>query len=260
MSNLTKRHTSGYQGKAYIDVAGNTDLSKFYGIDAADIRAEKWPDGLKMARLGLGITELTPAAAETTDTEADMLDAGFQKSNVSAKAITYAFTGNTYVGDDAQDFIRSKFSKLADELKTLAVMVDPDGTIRCFKANINTPLSWSGAVNATSPFSFTLTVDGMPYTIHTDGSIECQITGLTISPETISVAVGATSQVTGALTPEYASNNALDWSVADNKVATVDATGKITGVAVGKTQLQALVKSDNSIAALVPVTVTTAGA
>lgn len=258
LSNLTQRHTYGYNAKAYIDVSGNTDLSKFYGIKASDVLSETWPAGLKMARLGKGITEVTPAASETVDTESDMLDAGFQKSNVSAKAITYAFTGNSYAGDDAQDFIRDKFSKLSSELETLAVIIDPDQTIRIFKAVITTPLSWSGAVNATSPFSFTLTVDGMPYVIHNDGSVECQVTGLTLSPETVSIAVGATQQVTAALVPEYASNNTIDWSTGDNKIATVDDTGKVTGVAEGQTILQGFVKSNSSIAATLTITVTKA--
>ncbi|KRO28466.1 phage tail tube protein [Lactiplantibacillus fabifermentans] len=257
---LTQRHSYGYNSKIYIDKSGNTDLEAYYGISAADILAEKFPTGTDMARLGKGITEVTPAAAETVDTESDMLDAGFQKSNVSAKAVTYAVTGNTYIGDPAQDYIRDKFTKLSGELETTAIVIDPDSTIHIFKAVITTPLAWSGAVNATSPLSFTLTVDGMPYVIHTDGSVECQVTGLTLSPESVAVAIGATQQVTAALVPEYASNNAIDWSIEDTTIATISDDGIVTGVAEGTTVLQGFVKSNSSIAATLTITVKAAAA
>ena len=252
---FTTRHSRGFQAKAYIDITGNNDPSAFYGIDRADIIAEKWPDGYTMARLGRGITDLTPAASETADTENDMLDAGFQSSTVSAKALTYAFTGNRYIGDPAQDFIFDKFSKLGRELETVAVIIDPDGTIRVFKATITTPVGYSGAVNANSPVSVTLTVDGKPYIIHTDGSIECEVNSLTVAPNPVTVTVGGKTQVTATPEPSYATNNSIDWSIKDTTIATVDATGKVTGVAEGETALQVFLRSDESVAVIVPVTV-----
>jgi hypothetical protein len=252
---LSLRHTRGFQARAYIDINGNNDPTGFYGTKASDIMAETFPDGYNMARIGRGITDFTPASSETTDTESDMLDAGFQKSNISAKSITYALTGNRYIGDPAQDFIFEKFSKLGRELETTAVIIDPDGTIRISEITITSPVAYSGAVNANSPISATLTVDGKPYVIHTDGSVECKVDTLNVAPNPVAVAVGATVQVTATPTPEYATNVAVDYSIKDTSVATVDENGKVTGVAEGTTILQVYLKSDEAVAQLVPVTV-----
>lgn len=253
---LTQRHSRGYQARAYIDVNGNVDIAKFYGSKLQDIMSEKFPEGTKMKRLGKGITDLTPAAAETVDTESDMLSAGFQSSEVSAKAITYAFTGNRYIGDPAQDYIFDKFSKLGNELKTIVVIIDPDGTVRIGAATITTPLGYSGAVNANSPVSFTLTIDGQPYVIHTDGSVECQIDSLTVSPEEPKAEVGATVQLVATIAPEYATNNAVDWSVQDETIATIGADGLLTGKTAGKTVVQVFAKSDESKVSMIPVEIT----
>ncbi len=256
---FTIRHSRGYQAKIYIDTLGGTDLSKFTSLKLADIKADKWPEGTNMVRVGRGFTDVTPAAAETVDTESDLLDAGYQKSEVSAKAITYALTGNRYIGDPAQDFIFDRFSKLGSELKTIVAIIEPDGTVRIGVTTLTSPLGWSGAVNANSPVSVTLTIDGQPFVLHTDGTTEAKVDTVTVSPETPSVAVGGVQQLTASIEPEYATNNAVDWSVQDESIATITSDGKLTGVKAGKTMVQVFVKSAESVADMVPVEVTAAG-
>lgn len=253
---FTTRHSRGYQAKMYIDIDGNTDLTKYAGLSLTDVEGEKWPDKTNMVRLGRGITEVTPAANETVDTESDMLDAGYQKSEVSAKAITYALTGNRYIGDPAQDFIFDKFSKIGNELKTTVAILEPDGTARIGIATLTTPLGWSGAVNANSPVSVTLTIDGQPIVLHTDGTVEAKVDSVTVTPEAPTVEVGATTQLVAAIAPEYATANAVDWSIRDESIATITNDGKLTGVAAGNTMVQVFVKSDESVVDMVPVTVT----
>lgn len=257
---FTTRHSRGYQSKIYIDIDGGTDLSLFTSLKLADIKSEKWPEGVNMVRVGRGFTDVTPAAAETVDTESDMLDAGYQKSEVSAKAITYALTGNRYIGDPAQDFIFDKFSKLGGELKTVTAIIEPDGTVRIGVTTLTSPLGWSGAVNANSPVSVTLTIDGQPYVLHTDGTTEAQVNTVMVTPEAPTVKVGETTQLVAAIDPEYATNNAVDWSTQDNKIATVTKDGKLTGVAAGKTMVQVFVKSNEAVADMIPVEVTAASA
>lgn len=256
---FTTRRSRGYQAKIYIDVLGGTDIEKFTSMKLADFKKETWPDGVKMERVGRGFTDVTPAASETVDTESDLLDAGYQKSEVSAKAITYALTGNRYIGDPAQDFIFDKFSKLGGELKTTTVIIDPDGTIRVGVTTLTSPLGWSGAVNANSPVSVTLTIDGQPFVLHTDGTVEAKVDNVTITPEAPTVAVGGTVQLVAALEPEYATNNSVNWSVQDETIATITSDGKLTGVKVGKTMVQVFAKSAESVAEIVPIEVTAAG-
>ena len=59
------------------------------------------------------------------------------------------------------------------------------------------------------------------------------VTGVSVSPASASVAIGSTTQLTATVAPANASNQSVSWSSANPAVATVDATGKVTGVAAG---------------------------
>jgi uncharacterized protein YjdB len=58
-------------------------------------------------------------------------------------------------------------------------------------------------------------------------------TGVTLDKPTLTVIVGSTGQLTASVAPPTATNKNLVWSSSDNNVATVDATGLVTGVAAG---------------------------
>ena len=63
-------------------------------------------------------------------------------------------------------------------------------------------------------------------------------TSLTLNTEILTVEKGRTTQLTATVTPGTASQ-ALEWSSANTDVATVDATGRVTGVADGHTVVTA---------------------
>lgn len=59
------------------------------------------------------------------------------------------------------------------------------------------------------------------------------VSGVTMSQKTATMKVGDIKQVTGTITPANATDKAVTYSSADEKIATVSSDGNITAVAVG---------------------------
>lgn len=59
------------------------------------------------------------------------------------------------------------------------------------------------------------------------------VTGVTVSPATSSVVVGSTRQITPTVAPADATNKAVTYSSSNTAVATVNASGLVTGVSAG---------------------------
>jgi len=64
------------------------------------------------------------------------------------------------------------------------------------------------------------------------------VTGISL-PSTASMVVGATTIISSSITPSTATNPVLNWISSNPRVATVSATGLITGIAAGTTQITA---------------------
>lgn len=85
-----------------------------------------------------------------------------------------------------------------------------------------------------------------------DGSVP--VTGLTVAPTTISGSVGGTTQITPTVTPADATNKAVTYTSANPAIATVSASGLVTNVANGSTQI--IVSTvDGGIVAVIPVSI-----
>mgnify|MGYP002268650549 FL=1 len=63
--------------------------------------------------------------------------------------------------------------------------------------------------------------------------IPVQVTGVSISPKSVSVALGHTIQLTASITPSNAANKNLSWSVSDETIISVDGQGTVTGLSGG---------------------------
>jgi uncharacterized protein YjdB len=67
------------------------------------------------------------------------------------------------------------------------------------------------------------------------------ITGFDLQPKTLEVRVGQTGQLNATVTPSDAPYSRPQWASSDTSIATVDQTGKVTGVSVGTTKVWATV-------------------
>lgn len=80
------------------------------------------------------------------------------------------------------------------------------------------------------------------------------VTGVTVDAAQKTIKVGEETQATATVAPAEA-NQAVTWTSADNKIATVDATGKIKGVAAGKIKITATSVADTTKSGEVEITV-----
>lgn len=137
-----------YVNKLSIDTKGGQEL--------ADKEAATW------ALVSAGITTITPSAAETADTSAYWDGEGQSETDVTGKNVTFAIAGHRKYGDEAQDYVASKFFDIGDKLRTLAKWVDGEGKEYVCKATLTAIVPFGGNANAKETFSFTLTFNGLP--------------------------------------------------------------------------------------------------
>lgn len=64
-------------------------------------------------------------------------------------------------------------------------------------------------------------------------NLPISITGVTLNPPTATLKVGETQQLTATVEPADAIDKTVTWSSSDDKIATVDSTGKVTAVGAG---------------------------
>lgn len=83
------------------------------------------------------------------------------------------------------------------------------------------------------------------------------VTGVTLNKTELTLAVGSTETLTATVAPENAANKAVSWTTGDEKIATVDASGKVTAVKEGETTIT-VTTADGGKTASCKVTVTAA--
>lgn len=66
------------------------------------------------------------------------------------------------------------------------------------------------------------------------------VTGIKVEPEQLELAIGEDFVLKGQVLPENATNRFIQWVSADEKIAKVDKTGKVTGVNEGETFITAV--------------------
>ncbi|MCL1897418.1 MAG: Ig-like domain-containing protein, partial [Micrococcales bacterium] len=76
------------------------------------------------------------------------------------------------------------------------------------------------------------TVDG-GYTATCLVTVTQRVSGVTITPASLSVEVGMSSALTAKVLPSDASYKAVTWASSDNNVATISTSGFVTGISVG---------------------------
>ncbi|MEX0272916.1 MAG: Ig-like domain-containing protein, partial [Flavobacteriaceae bacterium] len=96
----------------------------------------------------------------------------------------------------------------------------------------------NGLVTAISEGSATITVttDDGDFTATSTITVEAAtvpVTGVTVSPEDVTLTAGGAQQLTATVSPGDATNRGVSWSSSDTDVATVDANGLVTAVSDG---------------------------
>ena len=70
---------------------------------------------------------------------------------------------------------------------------------------------------------------------------------ITVSVESTSFKVRESTMATAVVSPETATDKAVDWHVVDGNIASIDSTGKVTGLKAGKTQIYATAKDKGAV-------------
>jgi len=84
------------------------------------------------------------------------------------------------------------------------------------------------------------------------------VTGVSVSPSSVSITAGNTQQLTATVTPANATNQSVSWSSGNTGVATVNGSGLVTGVAAGTATIT-VTTQDGNYTATSTITVTSGG-
>jgi hypothetical protein len=87
------------------------------------------------------------------------------------------------------------------------------------------------------------------------GTVNVAVTGVSVSPTSASVAVGANTTLTPTVAPANATNNTVTWTSSNTAIATVNASGVVTGVAAGTATIT-VKTNDGNFTATTAITVT----
>lgn len=68
--------------------------------------------------------------------------------------------------------------------------------------------------------------------------------GIEVSEEDIDLEVGETAQLTATILPDDSTDTEVVWETSDASIATVDANGLVTGIALGETEITVSVKAN----------------
>lgn len=138
------------------------------------------------------------------------------------------------------------------------------GETKNFSVVTNT---WNVAKGDIQAGSFTITGTGgelylatieLVETKSTGGDGDVPITGVTVTPETMSLKVGETADLAVSVVPaDTTQSKALNWTSSDTNIVTVDNNGKVTAVKEGTVTITATSVANNTISATCEVTVTT---
>ena len=85
---------------------------------------------------------------------------------------------------------------------------------------------------------------------------EIPVTGLTVTPGTVTIEVGRTRTLTYEIMPANATDKSVTWSSSNASVATVDASGAVTALSAGTTTITATSNSNPTVMDTCIVTVT----
>ncbi|MDE6369416.1 MAG: Ig-like domain-containing protein, partial [Muribaculaceae bacterium] len=125
------------------------------------------------------------------------------------------------------------------------VTVDANGTIKAIG-------SGSAVITATA-------ADGSGVSASCQVNVvDAKVTSITLSKTALGMRIGDTETITATVLPEYAAKREVTWTSDKPAVATVDANGKVTAVALGEATITVAATDGSGVTATCAVTVTNA--
>jgi uncharacterized protein YjdB len=210
--------------------------------------------------LGLPTSATWDLSPESLTSDAD--DGGFTSTMISSLDPTYSIDGEVRVNDRTDEFGIQQFTKyVVDEVKARR---QPTVWMRFHWGNtyhigymVASGLSDGGGVKEIVTYSLELKLnEGTTFEIEPDGD-NVAATGVSVTPATSSIAVGAIRQLTGAVLPADATDKSGVWTTSDATKATVSNTGLLTAVAAGTATIT-FKSNDGNFTGNCAVTVTSA--
>lgn len=233
-----------------IDVS-NVDL---YSIDAASLGLDSYADG---TNTDLAWTMLCKGSSDTVQGNSSKSSELHNKIAFS-KNITYIkFNVGYAAGDASTGSVRFGSS------------VTPTGNDTSYGANTDLSLVTVGSFNVCAPagcnyFSVVWTKGASYFSsieIHFNemGSAEqVAVQSVSLNKTSTSINVGSNETLVATVTPSNANDKSVTWSSSNSSVATVDSTGKVTGIAQGTATIT-VKTTDGEKTATCSVTVVPAG-
>lgn len=192
--------------------------------------------------LGLPTSATWDYSPETLTSDAD--DGGFTSTMIASLDPTYSIDGEVRVNDRSDEFGIQQFMKyVPDEVRARR---QPTVWMRFHWGNyyhigymVVSGLSDSGGVKEIVTYSLELKLsEGTTFQVIPDED-QVPVTGVTLSPKTASIAVGATRQIGATVAPSGASNKSIIWLSSDQTKATVSNSGLVTAIAPGTATITA---------------------
>ncbi|WFO16753.1 Ig-like domain-containing protein [Cellulophaga baltica 4] len=163
-------------------------------------------------------------------------DGGFTAtSTITVQAATFAVTGIT-VDPTVITITNGSTTTLTE---TIAPANATNQTVTWSSDNTSVAtVNTSGVVTGvgTGEAKITVTTQDGGFTATSLVTVEAAsiaVTGITIDPTSITIINGSTTTLVETINPSNATNQNVIWSSSDNAIATVNATGLVTGVGVG---------------------------
>jgi hypothetical protein len=240
-----------------------TDNTKLFGraivLEVADGCADTVPQESEWKALAAGTSKGFDFSPNSVTSDADDTK-GYVENIVTNADFTISFEGEVRRNDKLDQYGVGRLIKYfnteiqAARQPTLWVRME-FGPVTFMGYMLINALSSDGGTNDIITFSteFKVAAADTIQVVDTDDSVPA--TGVTVTPATTSVVVGATRQMTGTVLPADATDKSGTWTTSDATKATVSSTGLVTGVAAGTATIT-FKSNDGNFTGTTAVTVT----
>ncbi len=228
-------------------------------LEVADGCSDALPQESEWKALAAGTSKGWDFSPNTVTSDADD-GGGFVESIITNSDFTISFEGEVRKNDKLDQYGIYRFIKyFTAELKARrqpGIWVRMEfGAVTFVGYMVITALSSDGGTNDIVTFTTEFKVGDATTIDILDTDETVPATGVTVTPATASLAVGATRQLTGSVQPTDATDRTGTWTTSDATKATVSNTGLVTAVAAGSATIT-FTSTDGNFTGTTAVTVT----